>query len=526
MNRFRSLQRLAQVILKLTSRVAIALIVVCSLMVTPAGRDSPAPVETFLLYPNYRGLMFSDQSQVARVAVEINLPPHTNTTPLHFVLELMDSDWKLVSTQRLSSPPDGSMVASMDMGRLPPGRYRLQGSLADSGDRRIFTQSCCSIVKLSGERRASMKSWIDSDNIVHMGGRPRFVIGLYDTSGYSFRPDYYTPRLKAIGKAPINLVINYFLNNGRADVVYPYTEAMEPLGIFYLATVSYLFSGMRGYPRWAQTENVGSDRLIAQHSKALAADSQVLGYYTCDECASESQPRTFHQYDLIKQYDPASITFAVENDPNEFQVWRDTVDVLGVDPYVIGSRHPESYVGDMTRKAIGAVHGARPVWTVIQFFKLSRWSHFPTEQELHDMSWMAIAEGARGVFYWSYGLRGLDWGKPNPALRQQRYDELVNVTREISTLEPVLLAPDSPVISANSAAGIVVSKDKDLKDGRRYLISYNHSADRIEASFTLRRPAKTVSVYGENRELPVDGNGLRFKDSYAPYQAHVYDIEG
>lgn len=142
------------------------------------------------------------------------------------------------------------------------------------------------------------------------------------------------------------------------------------------------------------------------------------------------------------------------------------------------------------------------------------------------MSWMAIAEGARGVFYWSYGLRGLDWGKPNPALRQQRYDELVNVTREISTLEPVLLAPDSPVISANSAAGIVVSKDKDLKDGRRYLISYNHSADRVEASFTLLRPAKTVSVYGENRVLPVDGNGLRFKDSYAPYQAHVYDIEG
>ena len=103
-----------------------------------------------------------------------------------------------------------------------------------------------------------------------------------------------------------------------------------------------------------------------------------------------------------------------------------------------------SNVGDVTRKIIGAVHGARPVWAVIQFFRATMLSHFPTEQELHDMSWMAITEGARGVFYWSYGLRGLDWGKRDPVLRQQRYDELVNVTKGISALEPVLLAPDSP----------------------------------------------------------------------------------
>ena len=170
------------------------------------------------------------------------------------------------------------------------------------------------------------------------------------------------------------------------------------------------------------------------------------------------------------------------------------------------------------------MHGARPVWTVIQFFRLNSLSHFPTEQEVHDMSWMAITEGARGVFYWSYGLRGLDWGKRDPVLRQQRYDELVNVTREISALEPVLLAPDSPVLSANSAAGTVITKEKDLKDGSRYLISYNHGGDSVTASFTLRRPAHAVSVDGENRSISPDQGGSRFKDTYAPFQAHVYKI--
>ncbi len=487
-------------------------------------RELPAPLETFLLYPNYRGRMFSDQSQVARVAIDVSPPADTTMAQLHVVLEVTDSRAKVLSTQRLSPPADGSTVATIDLGSLPPGQYRLQGYLEGPGDKRIFTQSRYTIVKLSSATRASMKVWIDPDNNIHMGGRPRFVIGLYDTTGYGLRPEVYAPRLQGIAKAPINLIINYFIANARADVIYPYTQAMEPFGIFYLATVSALFPEMIAYPKWARAANVTGDQVITQYAKGLAGDSRVVGYYTCDECASERQPRTFHQYGLIKQYDPASITFAVENYPNEFQFWRDSVDVLGVDPYVLGTRFPESYVGDMTRKVVAAVHGARPVWTVIQFFWMSRLSHFPTEQELHDMSWMAITEGAKGVFYWSYGLRGLYWGNEGPVVRQQRYDELVNVTRGISALEPVLLAPDSPVLSANSASGTVITKEKDLKEGSRYLISYNHSGDSVDASFTLRQPAHAVSVYGEKRSISPDQGGSRFKDSYAPFQAHVYKI--
>src|ERR1039458_62709 len=123
------------------------------------------------------------------------------------------------------------------------------------------------------------------------------------------------------------------------------------------------------------------------------------------------------------------------------------------------------------------------------------------------MSWMAITEGARGVFYWSYGLRGLDWGKRDPVLRQQRYDELVNVTKGISALEPVLISPDSPVLPANSASGTVITNEKDLKDGSRYLISYNHGGDSVTANFTLRRSARAVLVEGENRSIAPDQGG-------------------
>jgi hypothetical protein len=80
------------------------------------------------------------------------------------------------------------------------------------------------------------------------------------------------------------------------------------------------------------------------------------------------------------------------------------------------------------------------------------------------------------------------------------------------------------VLTANSATGTIITKEKDLKDGGRYLISYNHSGDSVTATFTLQRPAQAVSVYGENRSIAPDQGGARFKDTYAAYQAHVYKI--
>ena len=395
------------------------------------GSQLPAPLQIFLLYPNYRGMMFSDQSY-ARVAIDVTPPARATMAQLNVVLNVTDLGGKVLLTKLILPPASGSTVASMDMGSLPLGKYLLHGYLKGLGDQPIFASSSYTIGKVGSETRASMKIWVDSQNVIHLAGRERFVIGLYDATGEALDADYYAPRLKAIAKAPINLIINYFLATGRADVIYPYTKAMAPLGMFYLATVNAFFPNSPAYPAWARADNIGPDRVIAQYCEGLAGDLRVAGYYTCDECMSESQPRAFHQYGLIKEHDRASIAFAVENNSDELRSWRDSVDVLGVNPYVLGTRHAESYVGDLTRNAIGAVHGARPVWTVIQYFRLNELSHFPTEQELHDMSWMAITEGARGLFYWSYGVRGLDSSKQDPVVRQQRYDELVNVTRGIS----------------------------------------------------------------------------------------------
>ena len=48
----------------------------------------------------------------------------------------------------------------------------------------------------------------------------------------------------------------------------------------------------------------------------------------------------------------------------------------------------------------------------------------------------------------------------DPVEHAALYQELIDVTTEIKSLEPVLLSPDAPVISDNSAAGTIFTKTK------------------------------------------------------------------
>lgn len=61
----------------------------------------------------------------------------------------------------------------------------------------------------------------------------------------------------------------------------------------------------------------------------------------------------------------------------------------------------------MTRAAI---QDARPFFTVLQFFKFDagrRQGRWPSYQEMRNHAYMAIAEGARGLLWWSLGENGL-----------------------------------------------------------------------------------------------------------------------
>jgi len=147
--------------------------------------------------------------------------------------------------------------------------------------------------------------------------------------------------------------------------------------------------------------------------------------------------------------------------------------VFGTDPYPLFNMklaQPLSLAGQWTRATVEATHGSRPVWTVIQFFQGWSTDRWPTAEELRTMSLMAIVEGARGLFYWSFGNRGL-MSVADPQQQEQYWQRLVKVTRELRALEPALVAPDAPQV-VKSVSDPRVRWRARLAQGKCYIFAY------------------------------------------------------
>jgi len=64
-------------------------------------------------------------------------------------------------------------------------------------------------------------------------------------------------------------------------------------------------------------------------------------------------------------------------------------------------------VADWTRNTRLALKDSRPFNTVLQFFQFTSQGRWPTRQELRNHAYMAIVEGARGLWWWSLGDNAL-----------------------------------------------------------------------------------------------------------------------
>jgi hypothetical protein len=489
-------------------------------------REEIAPLaRIYMLYPNYRGYLFADQPQEVRAAVTLNRGPDLRREDLVFQLEAMRTDTGAKTDHTYKAPAD-DFTATLDFGALPAGVYQVRARLFGRNGNLLFEQPPYRVVKINSKAGVLLKAWIDDRNRAHFGdGAPHFVVGIYDTSGYSNSPQRYAASVEEISKAPINMMVNYFITNAPISAITAYTDELQKHGIFFLPTVNNFYEDDKGYPENAAADLGAStqDDFIARYAGAFEENRAIVGYYVQDEPAVDKVARTFHQYQVIKANDPAGFNLIALDRPYDVQFWKDAVDVVGVDPYPLWLP-VDNYIGEVgewTRTAVQAVHGSRPVWTIIQFFQADAMSSWPTEQQLHDMSWMAIAEGASGVFYWSHGMRALGWVR-DPVLHAALYRELINVTNEIKDLEPVLLRPDTPVLASKPSQNIV-TREKTGPDGARYVIAYNQSSGASPARFVLQSRAQSVTVRRGMVTIEVK-NGTTFEDQFNAYEAKVYEI--
>ena len=110
-------------------------------------QEIPPGLQMFLLYPNYRGMMFSDQSQVASVDLTVTPPAGTSLSSLQVVLDALDAGGNIVASQTFT-PTSTEFTATLDLSALAArhlpacGQARgQQRQRADDAERRTRSSS-------------------------------------------------------------------------------------------------------------------------------------------------------------------------------------------------------------------------------------------------------------------------------------------------------------------------------------------------------------------------------------------------
>ncbi len=490
-------------------------------------RREHLPLSVFMLYPNYRGLLFDDQSQTARFRVAVEAPEGTAVSSYQVAVTVTD-ELSGQTVRRATYPASASFTAQADLaGALNDRTYLASFRLLTNSGTLVSEYPAFRIAKVSGSLRQQMTVSYDEHNRILLRGRPTFLLGVYDSGlGYYYYESGWEnlfTSARRLFELPINVYLNYWYGEAGNAAWIPMMNVLQRRGILALTNAN-CFGG-------ATVEQMTPNSWFLKASeddiRVRAAHAGFLGFYAADECNGDLAANVFGHYQRMKSLDQDGLVLGTLLGNSQLVLWPEGVDLLATDPYPLyGAEPPGGYnlglVGDWTRRTQAAVYGSRPMATVLQFFQFTSKGRWPTQAELRNMSYMAIAEGANGLLYWSLGVNALAYVCSGWCDQKVEYfNRLKAVLEELKTLEPALTAVDRPDLLASISNSAIRTRVK-YADGKVYVIAYNSTSSLASASFSLNVPPAAVEVYGEGRALAPSGTA--FSDEFGPWQAHVYVV--
>lgn len=253
------------------------------------------------------------------------------------------------------------------------------------------------------------------------------------------------------------------------------------------------------------------DKVIGSAYDKEAKDWPMLAWYLYDEPEVRRMPlEELLKLDRrVKEWSPAQRTAFVMGDGIAAFTYGGAADVLMADWYPVphldlGSVGQQIALLREGAKMLDAKNPGKPVWAVLQAFdwmefpqrRAKKVGGFPTFAQVRFMTYLALARGARGIFYFKYASQD---GVPL-ADRPERWDIYGRMAAELGRMGPVFMEgrqtdPPAGLDPALSAAAF-------KKGGRRYLVLVN------SASFPVALDTEVMKgwrpLFEERRGLPSD----------------------
>jgi len=537
-------------------------------------RRQDPPVSAFMLYPNYRGMIFDDhQPRTMRFDVTVGAGPSDPTPYTVTATVKEESSNATVHTERFVNARR-HFVAAIDASYMlavssehPQRAYRVTFSI-DTGA--IYSYPDFRVSLVPGGARAQMNTAFDDRNNVLIRGEPKFILGVYDSGGsYSTDPDHWNTYLwsstgeRRMAELPINMYLNYTFGLMPADATAALLDSLREHGAGYLQTGNCVLTSAAG----DDFQINASDAYVRTNDTYVGPGHGLSGFYTTDECMPDLMAGAFTRNLRLRSLAPDTITLGTQIGDITLPVWRDAVDVLAADPYPLyGAEADQLFqqynhadVADQAALTRKTVLDARPFFTVLQFFKATDNGRWPTLSEMRSHAYMAIVEGAKGLFWWSLGdqsggdlgawcawqdnggcssLASDDPRRNRTPSRDALMAQLVSVVSELAGtlrgadphMPEVLVASDAPSATLTGNSNSAIKTKVKIFAGKGYVFAYNYlgkSADNPTGTqtvtFTWNTAPGRVTVNAEDRAIITSGN--HFSDSFGPYEAHVYVIE-
>jgi hypothetical protein len=377
----------------------------------------------------------------------------------------------------------------------------------------IFLLAC----SLGNNRTAQKgKIFISSDKFVTIENEPFFPIGIYSANPPS--------GFKEIKEAGFNTVHTY---ETRRNYLREYIDNAARSGLKVLIYPG----GDLANAKFSMEEMVNT---IMEFEKAPA----ILAWYLSDEPELQgANPEQIAKLiKSVRKMDPSRPGAMVVAQIDKYGDYSDATDIFMVDPYPV-PRKPLIDVAkavDLARKTVG---DKKPVWAVLQAFGYQNeknkgwgWQREPTYLEMRAMTYLAIVQGAKGIFYYTY--HGSQYFiKESP----RHWENLKAVVKELRAIYPLLISPEinsierSIMLEGSSQSSLfwtvrnVSGGSAPIQEGT-YLIVVNGANEPVMANIRIKQHSGTdIHVVFENRKLVFSDR--QFSDLFAPYEVHIYQFK-
>ncbi len=417
----------------------------------------------------YRNLA-ADGKVRFHAAVNLNNIPGATAV---FTYRDVKGEVKRVPASRMTK--DAAML-EVEVGSIAMGTHPVTCEIVASGGERLadgaldFTR-----VEILPKRR----TWIDRKRRAIVDGRPFFPLGIY------------LPHVKNNANRFDNFL------SGPFNCIMPYEEPTEAqldlcrsMGIEVIYPLNSVWPWHSFRPKGVKTQE-DAQTYIERIVNARKNHPAIMAWYCNDEIPLEKFPLLLERQRLLERIDPGHPTWTVLYQFGDVREYYPTFDVIGTDSYPIPGR-PISDVAMQTRTADEEVMGLKPIWQVPQAFAWADChvrgdSRFPTREEMVNMSWQCVANGANGLIYWCYRLL-----YRKDKFLVDRWADICAAAASVKPYIPVILSDEDPpaVTGANEDMSVRAWRYQ----GKVYLAVVNN---------TRRRISREIDVDGEYVDVSV-----------------------